>query len=220
MDQLLTKVLPLALGAAVSPTVLTIQVLILAMPSKPVRRAWAFTLGCLAVVIVLTVVGSKLMTTGAHPDGPDPVGATIKAVAALLLGVLAIRAVRGRGGITPKRMKKLNTTPTWGFLTVGVAIMALNFSSIILYIPALHEIAKDPDDPTAQAVATGILMLCTMAPALLPALAVTVLGSRAQPTLDRLNHVVTRYSKQINTTICVVFAAYLAIAAVQDALGR
>ena len=51
MGKTLAIVLPLALGAAVSPTLLTLQLLILAGVRDQKRRAWAMALGCAVVLL-------------------------------------------------------------------------------------------------------------------------------------------------------------------------
>jgi threonine/homoserine/homoserine lactone efflux protein len=50
-------VLPLALGAAVSPLLLVAQVLTLTSPGSGLRRGWFFALGSTLVVAVWVVLG-------------------------------------------------------------------------------------------------------------------------------------------------------------------
>ncbi len=49
---LLTRVLPLAIGAAVSPVVLVVQLLNLSSPRRPLARSGAFLLGSTLVVLL------------------------------------------------------------------------------------------------------------------------------------------------------------------------
>jgi hypothetical protein len=51
LGELLGKVLPLALGAAISPVVITLQVLTLAANRYPLRRTWAIAAGCTLVTV-------------------------------------------------------------------------------------------------------------------------------------------------------------------------
>lgn len=46
MGHLLGIVLPLALGAALTPTIVAVQLVTLTAPTAPLRRAWTLAAGC------------------------------------------------------------------------------------------------------------------------------------------------------------------------------
>jgi hypothetical protein len=89
--------------------------------------------------------------------------------------------------------------------------MATNFSSLILYFPAVHEIGSSDAGVTAQLVAFALLFAITMLPAVGPPLLVGLLGERARPPLERLNRVFTEHRHTIGAAVCFIFAALLTI---------
>jgi len=90
-------------------------------------------------------------------------------------------------------------------------VMVANFTSFLLFFPAVHAIGISDADETARIITLLVLMLITLIPAYMPPLVVTVLGARAKVGLDRLGGFVTRHHTTINATICFAFAVYLAV---------
>ncbi len=219
MDGLLLKILPLALGAAISPMLLTVQIFILAGKRSPVLRSWAYTCGALLSLIAVTFIGASLFTFLHRHTGPNDVGGVIKTVAALLLLLLAVRAWRNKGGSARALQRRLDRAPTWEFLIVGVLAMILNFSSIVLFLPAVHEISHASVDPANKLTAYAVLVGITLLPALAPALLATLLGPKSDTILGKLNAFVTAHGNQINAAICLFFTVYLAIGAYKDFTG-
>ena len=58
-------------------------------------------------------------------------------------------------------------------------------------------------------VVGAAVLLIALAPVLLPVLAVTLLGHRADRPLAALNAFATRHARQINAGICLFFAVWL-----------
>ena len=87
--------------------------------------------------------------------------------------------------------------------------MLVNFSTLVLFLPALHEITRSSVALVGRSMAFAVLYLITLLPVLIPVGLVTVLGDRAQPVLDATHTFVTRHSRQIGMVIEVVFAVYL-----------
>jgi hypothetical protein len=92
---LLGIVVPLAAGAAISPTVLTLQLLTLSRKVAPLARGWAIAAGYVAVLAVETAVALLLAVGTGGSDTPDETTAAIKLAAAILLlgGALMISNV-------------------------------------------------------------------------------------------------------------------------------
>ncbi len=105
------------------------------------------------------------------------------------------------------------------FVVVGMLAMLSNFSTLVLYIPAMHIINVSEDDAATKVTAGIMLLLITITPILLPVLAVTVVGHRSDALLARVNSFTSRHSRQINSAICFVFSALLVYSAVKEALS-
>jgi len=211
---LLASVLPLAIGAAISPTLLTLQLVVLTGATKPLARAWVVAVGSALVLATYSVLGLTVLQH-LHPAklGHHSLrGAIIMFVAGGLMMVLAVRSLLRRP--TPAEQQKsrtasrLETAPFW-FLGVGAVGMVVNFSTLVLFLPALHEITRSTVGLLDRSVMFGFLYIITLLPVLIPVGLVTILGDRADPVLDATHTFVTRHARHIGVVIEVVFAVYL-----------
>ncbi len=218
MASLFAQVLPLALGMAVSPAVLTLVVLILSGRHHPVPRAWAFVVGLLLVVLVLMAVGLLFLGrlpdhASGHESAAQDWGKVAAGTALLLLGLRELRPARTPGerqrAASAARAKRMANAGLGVFVGIGALTMLFNFSSIVLFIPALHMVSVSSADTAAKALVCAFLVLMMLLPGLVPVLLVTVMGRRADPRLARLNAFTTAHQRQINAGICFVFAAVL-----------
>ncbi len=220
MSHLLATVIPLALGAAVSPILFGIEMLALTSSHSPKVRAWLVAAGSLAILLVFSVAGLLLSTSLPHHRPHPHVDGAIDLLVAGLLAWLALRTWRRRA-LTPPPGKKtllerLDGAPTRTFFVAGAVGMVTNFSSLVLYLPAFRAISKSSVSPQDKALCLAIVLVITLMVVWIPAAIVTVAGSRAQPALQRMNGFMTRQSTTITIAICVAFAAYLTIKALTE----
>lgn len=217
MSALLVSVLPLALGAAISPTLLALQLLVLTGASKPLARAWALAGGSAVVLALFSLLGLTVLNH-LHPaehHHHSVRGAVIMFIAAGLLAALAVRTIRHRpmpaDQHASRTASRMQTAPIYWFFGVGAVGMVLNFSTLVLFLPALHEITRSTASLLARSVAFTVLFVITLTPVIGPALTVAVLGDRAAPALEGAHRFVTKHSRQIGIAIEAVFAVYLGI---------
>ena len=214
LGELLTKVLPLAIGAAISPVVLTLQVLTLAKNRFPLRRTWAIAAGCAVVACGWAAVAllATNKTAAAHSGTPSATSGVLALSFALLLVGLGVHSLTNRTDGDPPKPEGDDQRPRGlEFFVIGLGAMVTNFTSFLLFFPAVHAIGISDADETARVIALVVLMGITLIPAYVPPLVVTVLGARAKAGLDRLGSFVTRHHAAINATICFGFAVYLAV---------
>ena len=110
VSSLFLSVLPLALGAAVSPTLLTLELLILAGRNHPLSRAWSFALGASGVLIAYAVVGLAFLQR--LPDAEKAwVAAAVVAIALsmVLLPVLSVTLLGARAHAVLAAMNRFTT---------------------------------------------------------------------------------------------------------------
>jgi hypothetical protein len=215
MAALLVSVLPLAVGAAISPTLLALQLLVLTGTTKPLARAWALAAGATLLLGAYSVLGLTVLNR-LHPakHGHHSLrGAVIMFAAGGLMGVLAVRSLLHRPTSgeehTSRTAGRLATAPTFWFVGVGATAMVVNFSTLVLFLPALHEITRSSVSLAGRCVAFAVLFVITLSPVVVPVGLVTVAGDRAAPALEGTHGLVTRHSRQIAITVEVVFSAYL-----------
>jgi hypothetical protein len=212
VGHLLGIVLPLALGAALTPTIVAVQLVTLTAPKAPLRRAWTLAAGCAIVLLAESALALALAGGTGWSDGSSEPGAIVKLVAAGLLVVLGVRQLqkrhRGAHAAPPRRNDEPRLARAFA---IGAGLMATNFSSLILYFPAVHEIGSSDAGVTAQLVAFALLFSITMLPAVGPPLVVGTLGERARPPLERLNRLFTEHRDSIGAAVCFIFAALLTV---------
>ncbi len=219
------EVLPLALGAAISPLVLVGQVLTLTRPGSGLRDGWSYAAGTAVVVVLWLSLG---LTVGGllprRPSGPDPVSAAVHLMLALVL--LAIGVARflrppagadGPGAVSAAAAEPASTAasadrrrhPLRRSFLLGLGTMAANLTSLVLVLPASEDLARSGLPPDSQAPLVLAVALITLAPALAPPMAVALAGAPGRLALKRLGAWTEAHQRSINATLCFVFAMVL-----------
>ena len=215
MNQLLAVVIPLSLGAAVSPTGLAVVILTLSGKVAPRARAWAEVAG---VVIALTVVTALLAVFArailSFKPNPTVMGTTDVVAGLLLLGLAVHTVLRrkdGEGGRRKKRAPGDKAGAALGaYFLVGLALLVTDVTSLVLYFPALKDIAlAEGVSPEAKLAVAAIPYFAVIAPMLVP----TVMASLAPDLTDRalkpFGEWVDGHSKMIGLVVELVFGVFL-----------
>lgn len=212
---LILAILPLALGAAMSPTLLVLQLAILTGPDHPLRRAWALAIGRMLSLAIITLGGTSLLArlpdfnTGALKGSPYAAAILIAAGAVLL----ALAAWHWHKGAKPDKKpgmtSRLLKTPAPALFLFAAAWMFVNASTLALYIPALHAITRSTANIVGKGTALLILYLLTSAVVLVPPLLVTVFGDSIRPRLSQLQQWLERHSHTISLVVLGVFGVAL-----------
>lgn len=209
MGNLLAIVVPLACGAAISPTVLALQLLTLSRRTAPLARSWAVAGGCALVLAGLSVLALLVAKSTGGSDSASEAGGIVKLVAAVLLLAVGVRQLR-RAPAPVAAPEHAGRHPLRQSFALGAAMMVTNFSTVVLYFPAVHAIGIADAALGDKAVAFALLFAITLAAAVGPPLVVTLMGARATPALERLNGFFTAHRRGIGATICFAFALLLA----------
>ena len=222
MGNLLVAVLPLALGAAISPTLLALQLLVLTGGGHKLARAWALAGGAALVLAAYSLLCatalSRLRPHHGHESLPD---AAVLILSGVLLGALAVRSRMRKPTVGEKHTSRIggrlaSASPVW-FLGVGAVGMVVNFSTLLLVLPAVHEITRSSAGPSDEFIVFVVLYVIVLLPVLLPVVLAQVLGARADHALDATHRWVERNSRTIGTVIEAVFAVYLIVKGVRAA---
>ena len=217
MISLLLSVVPLAIGAAISPTLVALQLLVLTGATKPVARAWALAGGAALVLAGFSVLGLTVLSHLHHAERRhhSVTDGVVLFVAAALLLALAVRSIVRRPTAdeahSSRTAARLANAPTLGFVGVGAIGMVVNFSTLVLFLAALHEITRSSVALAEQGVAFAVLFVITLLPVLVPVGLVSALGSRADPALATARDFVARHTRQIGIAVEIVFACYLVL---------
>ncbi len=206
---LILSILPLAAGAAVSPTVLVVGLSLVASPQGATRRLIAFTAGATAVLVVLSALSLALAhRTGGIHTTPDEVG-TVQLVVAALLFALGVRTVIRPPSAPRERPRDTGSPRLWRSLLLGAGIMSTNVVTLCLSFTAVHLIGVSDADLGVKAVAFIVLFLIVLLPAEVP-----LAASRSAQLRDWLTRVMAALVAHQRTILPLVefgLAAYLTV---------
>ena len=204
--QLLARLLPLALGSAVSPMLLVFQLLTLSSPQRGLGRSLAFLAGCALVVLVWLGCAGWIAALLPHrPLGPDPIGAAFDVVFALLL-----LSAGGWMLQQPPAPHRADLRPGLvGPWLTGAAVMAGNLTSLILFLPAIQDISRASLSADLWWSLALAMVAFTLLPAWLPPALVVAAGARGQRTLERLAGWVVPRQRSINAAVVFALALLL-----------
>ncbi len=212
MSELLASVIPLSIGAAFSPTVLAMILVILGGKTKPRQKAAVMILGMSLALVGLTLAAGSLTDVTANTE--------VKSVTLwldILLGFFLIGL--GLRKVLIKPSDKADKPPVQAgekkgrrvaaFLPIGIIVMLTDFSSIVLFIPAIRDITAASISGTAKLLVTAIPFIAVLVPAVVPLLAVIFFPNKAGKSMERLNVWLARHSKTISISLSFVFGVFL-----------
>ncbi len=217
MGKLLAQVIPLAFGAAISPALLTVAVLTISSPRRGLTRGVALAAGVLVTLVVLTALGLTVLshvtnhpsaTRSAVSDGVDiAIGLVLLALA--LRGILEHRShPEPPDGAQPSQRAPAGLVATFA---AGSALMVTNVTTIILYIPAMKDVANADVSDEGKALAILVVLLITALPVLLPLALRLVAPRSSERWLGSLNSTISRHHHAFVVGVEVLFGVYLLV---------
>ena len=215
MGSLLTHVLPLAAGAAISPTIMTLSVLILGGPHGKARQT-VFTVVNVSLMCLLGVFGTAYMAHAADRHKTGKVNSASVVVDVTLGIVLLLLAIREH--YSPAKDTEQDSADEAGkstgiavpkYAALGVVMTLTNFTTLALFAPALKEIAISKQPQSTELVVGLILVVIATVTAWLPLLLTVLVPGPAERILGSINHFTTTYKHQIVQVVMLVFGAYL-----------
>lgn len=209
----------LGIGAAFTPSLLALQLLIVSGDPWR-RRSLAVAVGGSSAFIL---VGAMLWCGFASlpTDGVGTVsafGAWLRIVAGGGLIVAAVILMRPHPELQRRVEADIHArvarASTWVFLGVAFALSIKDVSSFVVLAPALHDIAVADINVMEQAMLIVVLYAFALSPVLAPPAVRLVFGHRA----DRFFQSVYRYTMDhqfaLMGAMCALIGAYLAVSGV------
>lgn len=211
METLLPRILPIAVGAAISPVVLIVNVLLLSSRDRPIARAAWYSIGCAIIIVAFGIAGVTVIA--GVSTAPTTVAAVIHLVVGTASGAFAIRAlIRGphpppsKDDVAPDHQRD---KPAWRFVFAGLGAMGINMTTLVLYLSLDAEIVRSQVSTIDDAIALAIADVIILLPAWLP-LALTVFAPRvAHRVFGPLNDFLTRHKWAIEIIVPGGFGVYL-----------
>ncbi|MBM5827162.1 MAG: hypothetical protein FJ050_03760 [Cyanobacteria bacterium M_surface_7_m2_040] len=213
------RLLPLALGAAVSPLLLLGQLAQL-IGSGPLplqlRRSGAYLVGATLVVLIWSWIGGWIANRlPQHQGAPDPVAAVVQLMLGLALACLSLRILirNGNDSVAAEATETTAATPaSMGLeraLLSGISLMAVNLTSLVLFLPASQDIGRSGLPWPLRLAAWLVLDLLTLLPVWFPPLLVLLSGTAGHRLLGSLGHWVQAHRSSIDVAVAAGFAVVL-----------
>lgn len=212
---LFVQLVPLALGAAMSPTLVVLQLAILSGDGPVLARSWSLAAGRMLSLAAITVGGTSLLAR--LPDFGRGFVASREAAPILMVGGVVLLGVvvrELRRGARPTRhsavFRVVGAAPPVLF-AFGAGWMFVNASTLALYVPAMHLVTRAEVGWPVRGVALGLLFVATAAAAVVPPLVLTLAGDRARPALVRAQGWFDRHGHLVTVVVTAVFGVMLLI---------
>lgn len=207
VSDLLAKILPLAIAAAINPTGILVLVALLAT-SKRTGLAY-----CMGFCATFAGFGAVVLALGLRLElKPSATSAIIDLVAAVLIAYLGVRALRKKPKPEGEKRRALGTAA--GF-AAGIGLAVSDFSSIIPYLVALKELVISGLGSADVWTALIVFLAIMLAPLVVPVALSYAAPKTADRVLDPLRRVLTKHGQKIIAVVCFVIAAYLAVKGVR-----
>ncbi|HEV2971380.1 MAG TPA: GAP family protein [Pirellulales bacterium] len=210
MDQLLFKVLPLALASAVSPASLAVSLVLLGGKIRPRMKAFAYLLGGALVALAFTLFG-LLLASGPSPATGPHAHAVIDAVLGSLLLALSVVALaikpskdgRDLSGLdSQSERRQLGTCALMGLLAMG-----LNVSSLVPFLAAVREVGRAVVSMEVKGIALGVAWLLLLLPMILPLVIYLIAPKAAARILTPVSIAATKYGRYLVAAICLILGS-------------
>lgn len=204
------RILPLLLGAAISPVATIGMIAVLTTKDKPKLKGFIYLIGAIIPLLIIGIPGIFLFANIQFKPANTNVSSALDLLAGLLLLVLAIKNfLKKSSHQTVKKAKSQKQLAPAKSLVLGMALMVTNFSTIVLFLPAVKDIAVSSLDEIEKLIVLFISIPIVMAMIALPLVIAVLMPNSSSSVLERLRLFMTKHSKAIVQAMLIVFGIYL-----------
>ncbi len=206
MDKTLLQVLPLAIGATISPTGLLFVMMILSGKDNPKKKALSFVLGGISFLVILGLIifftAKPAIQATARPDVTSSV---IDIVLGLLIVLIVIKSVFFKKKSKPTDDKK-HKKP---YSVIGFLYMFINVSTLIPFIAAIKIIAANKLAPWDDFSVVIVVILITMLMVAFPVIISYLMPHKSEKILGPVNSFMSKHGPKIANVYFMLMAIYL-----------
>lgn len=223
---LLIQIIPLAWAAAVSPTSLSLFLIMMSLADNPRLAGLSFYTGAIIVFLITVIIGILLGNSLIASGHSDPgTLASIDIFLGALLVLLGIRNIFGKksqnhGGALLKYLKIENTASNISkikrYFTVGFLTFLINFSTAIFVLAAARQIGLANAGLITNAVAIIVLGIITLIVIELPLLFFLIFPETGEKAMKPVNKWITANGNYLIAVFLIVIGIYI----VFNGLGR
>ena len=215
LSLILFSLLPLGIGAAISPWPTTVTIMFLST-GRPLAKALAYLIGYSAVLVAIGIVALTVFGGGDYEGGDrsSAVGGTLDVVFGILFLGLALKLwlkAPDPSAPPPRWMSAFESINIGGAFLLGVFMMVTNFSTLPLYIAGLKELVTANLNPAGNLFALVLFILLIVVELLVPIVVYARSPGHGGELLDGARQWLEKYNRVI--TICIfVFYGILLLA--------
>ena len=219
MLDLMWRIAPLGIGAALTPSLLCLQILMSSNTPWKARSlavfagaGSAFAIACTALLLGFTSLPKP------HPGSSDPLGGALWLAVGVILAVVAtylfIPHPELRAKVEASFTRRMDKAKTLTFFAIAFALSIKDVSSFALLLPAIRDISSAGIDIFWQIIAVAVLYFLALSPVIVPPLLRLIRGDKAAVSLGRLYRFTMNHQFEILATVFAVFALYCIVIAV------
>ena len=213
MLALLLTVIPLGIGAAFTPSLFAVQLLVVGDDPWRLRALGAFLGAATAFGIALTVLLLGFAQLPAASSGGDPLGAALKIGAGIALIPIAGYFAwphpqleqRVRAGIE----RRVQSASPVDFFGITFLLSIKDVSSFVLLVPAMHDIGVAGIPWPVKIAVTLLVLALALAGVIIPPVLRVATGRRGRGLLQRVYEGTMRNQFRIMAVVFAVLALYL-----------
>lgn len=218
LSTLVFDILPLAVGAAVSPTVLIGIILILSTSDRPKLSGIAFYIGSMSILLVVAA-GGILLGKGvavASSKPPSVASAYLDLAIGIFLILLGIWRINKKGGDAPDKNRfggksKSAASDFIKYVILGLGMFAINFTTTLLVFAAGKDIGISNAGVTDKVIVVVVLTLIALLVVEVPLLIYFAMPERSEKLLSIFNIWMQKNSCYLMAGVMFVFGSYLMV---------
>jgi hypothetical protein len=205
MGNILPRLVIIGLAASVSPVAVMVLASVLSRNNAR-RNSLIWLLGFASTLIALGVVVVYLFHVGGSGGTSKVDGYIDIALGALCLLLIPWSLLKRQKEQGPKVEHDLNA---FGALSLGCVSMAVNSSTLVIFISGLHVISKARLAAYESALAVATLTIFTLITVLIPMAIYFIFPVKSEKLLASLKTWLTKHKKVIGIGILLIFGIYL-----------
>ncbi|MFV9505354.1 MAG: GAP family protein [Oscillochloridaceae bacterium umkhey_bin13] len=222
MDSLFTQLIPLILGAVLSPLWVIIVLLMLTSPGG-VLKATAFVLGMSFTRVVQGLLFGFVFgaATQADESSGKPIVSTLLLLMGILLLVAGVRKWRKEDDPDeppPKWMQSMNEITALKAFGMGALLVGIGPKLWVFTLSALAVISDADLGLTASSIAFAFYIVMAQIVLILAILVAVLIPKRSQAILARAMDWLNTYNRPISITVALVFGVFFMVNGLQGLL--